>query len=195
MSAAYEIQFHGDRSLIAHTGLRTFGKDVRWKASEREEGFLVTEDGSVRAVMPGCEIRPGCVTDDPADLFVFRRGATVSGYVGAGNIMDETGVCRGGHGRFTCTVLLPRKLLRLAYKSARRGVPLTELLASAIRPGLVQAMETAVARPDAPGGLRASASRIAFSGMRDVLLTHGLLLENFELMFFDRMGDSNVHFD
>ena len=178
-----EPEFLGDRSLVAHTGMRSFSRAVCWRASDAEEGLLLGADGGVRAVLPGETIWPGRVLSGPGDLFAFRRGGRLTGVVGAGGVAG-----RGGFGRFECTLLLPRRLLDCAARAFERGETLSVMASGRMRPALLRAMETVCARIDDPAQMRSEIARAAFLDMRDELIPCGLLLERFDMSRFDRVG-------
>lgn len=182
-----ELEFTGDRALIVHTGMRSFSRQVRWRASDSQEGLLLDADGGVRAVLPGETLWPGRVGSGRGDLFVLRRDGALTGVVGTGGVTGSDGVSRGGYGQFACAVLLPRRLLPAAARAFDRDETLSSMAAGVMRPALRRAMEEASCRSDDPARLRVEIARLAFEPMRDRLLTVGLLLERFDMERFDRI--------
>ena len=183
MSRFMEPEFLGDRSLVAHTGMRSFSRAVCWRASDAEEGLLLGADGGVHSVLPGEIVWPGRVLSGPGDLFAFRRSGRLTGVVGAGGVAG-----RGGFGRFECSLLLPRRLLDFAVRAFERDETLSVMASGRMRPALLRAMETVCARVDDPAQLRSQIALTAFPAMRDALLPCGLLLDRFDLTRFDRIG-------
>jgi len=181
-----DTEFQGERAFAAHTGMQTFSRDVRWRASDAEEGILLGADGRMRAVMPGQTVCPARVGMEQADLFVFRRGGALNGVAGAGDILDGRNVRWGGFGQLRCTLLLPRLALPAVRRAYDEKKPLPAIVADIVRPALRRAMEQAVNNPAKPAQLRKAVEELAFEPMRELLILHGLLLESFEMERFER---------
>lgn len=182
-----DSEFQGERAFAAHTGMRTFPRDVRWRASDAEEGILLGADGRMRAVMPGQTVCPARIGMEQADLFVFRRGGILDGVAGAGDVLDGRNVRWGGFGRLRCTMLLPRLALPAVRRAYGEKKTLAAIVAEIVRPALRQAMEAAVSDPSRkPAQLRKAVEELAFEPMRELLVAHGLLLESFEVERFER---------
>ena len=183
-----DSEFQGERAFAAHTGMRDFPTDVRWRASDAEEGLLLSADGRLTAVMPGQTVCPyRAAGRAQADLFVFRRGGKISGPVGAGGVVDGSGGVWGGNGSLTCSLLLPRLALPAVRRIYESNAPLSAVAADIARPALRQAMERALQTGTMdPARLRARVEELAFEPMRELLIAHGLLPERFDMVSFGR---------
>lgn len=188
MRCCEELDFQGDRTLVAHTGMRSFARNACWRASDAEEGLLLGADGRIHAVMPGETVWPGRVISGRSDLFAFRRNGALTGVVGAGGVVGRGGACRGGYGQFTCTLLLPRLLLPSAARAFEQSEALSAVAADRMRPALLRVMEEVSACTDDPVQMRSEIARRAFTPMREQLIGCGLLLTRFDMSRFDCTG-------
>ena len=191
MSWLDESALIGNRAFAAHTGMMTFARGVRWQASDAEEGVLIREDGSLQTVMPGCDIRLDKA--GRADLTVFNRSGRISGLVGCGGIVTPFGEAWSGNGEYVCSVLQPRRLAPEIAAVLHDEQAVKRIISALLRPCFRSCCEKALAEHENDHSrLRTTASAYSAEQMRDLLIPHGLLLEEFELNILKPEEDTHV---
>lgn len=174
--------FAGHSGFAVHTGMQHFSGGARWTASAREEGLLLSEDGTLTCIVPGCTLR--IKASARHDLFVFQRGASLSGRIGAGGICAPDGSIYGCFGEFSCTLLQPRRALKFVQAALDAGLSPDRLVGNRLRPALQSAMESALRAGTAD--LRREAERLSIDSMHETCLLMGLSLNRLNLEWMGR---------
>lgn len=187
--------FTGETGFAVHTGMRSYDSPVRWKASQAQEGVLIASDGTVTTVLPGSELQlDGRAGGLKYDLFVFTRGGTLSGKIGIGGVTCPDGTIIGGFGEFRCSLLMARRCVPMVEAAFRSGTAIARSVSDLIRPVLRRAVETAVTNagglPDCTA-LCAELENTASAPMNDLLILHGLQLENLHIEWIGPTEENN----